>query len=315
MMKISSLQELTNLAPIVLFTYKRLQTTRAVVDALLENPEASRSKLIIFSDAPKVSNDILKVEEVRHYLTNLTGFESIEINLRDKNLGLAQSFIQGITEILSKYDKAIFLEDDNLVSKHFLSFMNSALNFYEYNQKVICISGYSFPLLPKKKHPYFLRGAETWSMGTWRRSWKYFCSDSSLLLSKVESGNLTKKFRSDGFGFYEMLQQQNRGEIDSWGVCWWTSSYINNRYCLYPHQPLCVSIGFGSDSVHCKGSWKPIFRQPYDLADAPILDLPEDVDETFDVSFSIKLMNFILSEKGIIPRLIKKMKILWFSDK
>lgn len=298
-----------NLAPVVLFTYKRLSITKRVIDSLRDNEECSKTDLIVYSDGPKRVSDNCEVEGVRRYLEGLTGFKSIGLIYRDKNLGLAQSFIQGITDTLTQYEKAIFLEDDNLLSKHFLSFMNEALNQYKDNERVICVTGYSWPLWPARKRPYFLRGAETWSMGTWRRGWSYFNGDGGALLRELNRRNLVKAFRRDRFGFYEMLKRQVMGEIDSWGVRWWASAYVNDMYCLYPHKPLCVSIGYGEDSVHCS-SYSPLFRKRSDLAREPINDFPKTVFEKFQVSFAIWLMNKSLSFRNRLSRVQGEIKTL-----
>ena len=150
------------LYPIVLFTYKRLAVTRQVLKALKENPEVSSSELIIFSDGPKAESDGREVEEVRQFLSTIEGFRSVQLRFRDKNFGLARSFISGITEILQIYEAAIILEDDNLVSRSFLSYMNDSINYYRGNPRVSCVSAYSYPLTPRMHSPYFLRGAETW---------------------------------------------------------------------------------------------------------------------------------------------------------
>lgn len=281
------------LAPVVLFTYKRLGITKRVVDSLLENKECPETDLIIYSDGPKKESDTNEVNEVRKYLENLKGFNSVSFIFREKNLGLAQSFIQGITETLNKHEKAIFLEDDNLLSKSFLSFMNEALERYKDEEKVICVSGYSLPLWPALKHPYFLRGAETWSMGTWPRAWKYFCADGEKLFMDLQNKNLVKKFCSDGFGFYKMLQNQIAGKIDSWGVRWQASAFVNDMYCLYPHKPLCISIGYGTDSVHCN-NYNPLFRRPSDLTSETITEFPADVKEATGTGLRIKFMNKVL---------------------
>ncbi len=277
--------------PIVLFTYKRLAVTRQVIDALLRNPEARDSSIIIYSDGPKNEDDKLDVDEVRNYLRQLSGFKSIELVFRTKNFGLANSFITGITETLVCFESAIFMEDDNLVSSGFLAFMNATLELYKEDERVSCITGYSFPLWPQQSSPYFVRGAETWSMATWRRSWQHFCLDGKLLKSEIEDKKLVSKFSRDGFGFYPMLQQQVRGEIDSWGVRWWASAFVNDMYCLYPHKPLCVSIGYGVDSVHCKG-YNPLFRKATDLVDEiGLSNLPIKVQVTRRTTISIMLMN------------------------
>lgn len=281
---------MTNLAPVVLFTYKRLEITKKVIGSLLENKECLETDLIVYSDGPKKDSDKEEVEKVRQYLKSLCGFKSIKFIYREKNLGLAQSFIQGITETFVEHEKAIFLEDDNLLSKGFLSFMNRALDKYEHNEKVICVTGYSWPLWPKLNQPYFIRGAETWSMGTWRRGWKHFCADGKKLLSDIQDNKLIKKFNYDGFGFYKMLQRQVGGEIDSWGVRWSASAFVNNMYCLHPHKALCVSIGYGGDSVHCN-TYSPLFRSPSDLVTDLNVNLPEKVGESITAKRRIKFMN------------------------
>lgn len=296
-------------APVVLFTYKRLPILKRVVESLLANKECPSTQLIIYSDGPKTENDEMAVGEVRSYMKSLKGFKSIEFIFRDKNLGLAESFIQGITETLSRYEKAIFLEDDNLLSKYFLSFMNEALDYYKDNEKVICVSGYSWPIQPIQEQPYFLRGAETWSMGTWRRGWKFFCADGAKLLSDITSRGLSEKFISDGFGFDAMLQNQIDGKIDSWGVRWWTSAFINDMYCLYPNEPLCVSIGYGADSVHCTG-YSPLFRSPTELALKPISNFPGVVEEKKEVSLAIRRMNKILNHSSISKHIINKIHMV-----
>lgn len=187
--------------------------------------------------------------------------------------------------------------------------MNEALDYYKDNEKVICVTGYSWPLRPAPKRPYFLRGAETWSMGTWRRGWRHFCADGNRLLSNLQSKGLVKKFRSDGFGLYEMLQRQVRGEIDSWGVRWWASAYVKDMYCLYPHKPLCVSIGYGEDSVHCS-SYGPLFRVPSDLSGEPVAKLPADVKETIKVTVCIRLMNKMLPIRNRLLTIYKRARAI-----
>ena len=120
-----------NLAPIILFVYNRPEHTKKTLESLKINELASESSLFIFSDGSKNENDKKSVDEVRKYISTISGFKEIKIILREKNLGLADSVISGVTEVIEKYGKAIVLEDDIVTSKYFLKFMNEALDFYE----------------------------------------------------------------------------------------------------------------------------------------------------------------------------------------
>ena len=56
-----------SLAPIILFTYTRLDHLKETVKALKKNELASESKLFVFSDGPKngkAVNDVNKVRKI-----------------------------------------------------------------------------------------------------------------------------------------------------------------------------------------------------------------------------------------------------------
>ena len=53
-------------------------------------------------------------------MQEIKGFKSVKIFESKNNNGLANSIINGLSDILNKYDKAILLEDDLIVSSDFL---------------------------------------------------------------------------------------------------------------------------------------------------------------------------------------------------
>ena len=196
----------TNQVPVVIFVYKRLTTLKKVIESLLENKEASTTDLIFISDGPKNSIETPLVDEVRSYILDLKGFQSVKLESNEINFGLANSYLIGVTKVFLDYEKAIFLEDDNYVSKHFLFYMKSALLKYENVSNVGCISGFSYPTPLLKRKPYFLRGAETWSFATWRRVWNSFEMDPVKLKSQIERTNKKRVLNMYGFDFYKMLE-------------------------------------------------------------------------------------------------------------
>jgi len=101
-----------NLSPIVLFVYNRPDHTRQTVEALQKNELAEQSELFVYSDAPKNEEAKEKVKEVREYIRTIDGFKKVTIIEREKNWGLADSIIDGVTKIVNEYGKIIVLEDD-----------------------------------------------------------------------------------------------------------------------------------------------------------------------------------------------------------
>ena len=98
-------------APIALFVYKRLNHTKRTLKALQKNTLAQESELFVYSDGWKNEEDREKVEEIRNYLKTISGFKHLEIIKKEKNEGLANSIIAGVTDIVNKYGKVIVLED------------------------------------------------------------------------------------------------------------------------------------------------------------------------------------------------------------
>jgi len=239
------------LAPIVLFTYNRPWHTQQTVEALLQNAEAKDSELIVFSDGAKDEASQVKVDEVRQYLKTIKGFKSVRIVEREKNLGLAQNIISGVTEVVNEYGRVIVLEDDMVTSHYFLRYMNDALNIYENDDRVISIHGYCFPIegLPET---FFLKGAECWGWATWKRGWNLFEPDGAKLMKAIDTNGLIDRF--DLFGGYDysgMLRNQIAGKNDSWAVRWYASALLQDKLTLYPGKSLVHNTGNDASGRHC----------------------------------------------------------------
>ncbi len=247
-----------NLAPIVLFTYNRPWHTRQTVEALQKNESASESELFIFSDGPKPGSEE-KVKEVREYLKTITGFKKVTIIEREKNWGLANNIIDGVTKIVNEYGKIVVLEDDLVTSPYFLKFMNEALKMYRDEKKVACISGYIYPIegLPDL---FFIKGADCWGWATWDRAWKIFEKDGKKLLEEVKRRKLEKLIDFNGsYPYVKMLKDQIKGKNNSWAVRWYISAFLKDMLCLYPGRSYIQNIGFDKEATHTKGD-KTIFE-------------------------------------------------------
>ena len=96
-------------APILLFTYNRLNHTKHCIESLQKNALAIESELFIYSDAAKTEDQEQAVKDVRLYLQSITGFKKITIIERNKNWGLASNIIDGVTTQVKMYGKVIVL--------------------------------------------------------------------------------------------------------------------------------------------------------------------------------------------------------------
>ena len=244
------------LAPIILFVYNRLRHTQQTVEALQKNELASKSELFIYSDEAKNEEARRSVDEVRNYIDSITGFKEITVIKREKNWGLANSIIDGVTQIVNKYGNIIVLEDDLIVSPYFLQFMNEALDFYKNEESVASIHGYIYPIegLPDS---FFIKGADCWGWATWKNKWDIFEPNGQKLLNELTVKNLAKEADFNGsYSFTKMLKGQINGENNSWAIRWYMSAFLKNMVTLYPGQSYVQNIGFDSSGTHCGESAK-----------------------------------------------------------
>lgn len=239
------------LAPIILFVFNRPEHTKKTIEALRKNILAKESKLIIFSDAPKDEEISGGVNNVREYIGTIDGFRKIEIVEREKNLGLANSIIDGVTSVVNQFKKVIVLEDEMVTSEYFLTFMNDALDFYREEEQVVGIHGYMYPVKKNLPSTFFLRMTDCWGWATWKRGWDLFEEDGRKLLKELKRKNLTKLFNfNDSYDYARMLQQQIDGKNDSWAIRWYASTFLENKLGVFSGTSLVHNIGLDSTGVH-----------------------------------------------------------------
>ncbi len=237
-------------APIALFTYNRADKTQRVVESLLQNVEAKNSDLYIFSDGPKTPEKKTGVEENRKYIHTITGFKSITIVERDKNWGLANSLIAGITDVVNRYGRVIVVEDDLVLSPYFLKFMNDGLEKYKDDDRVGTINAFVPPIKESLPNTYFLYFMHPWGWATWKRSWELLNTDTKYLLRKMRFK--TKKFNLGGnCGSYGNLYCQKVGLVDSWYIRFYASLFLNKKLNLFPGKTLVTNSGLDGSGTHC----------------------------------------------------------------
>jgi hypothetical protein len=271
---------MSNLAPIILFVYNRLEVLIKTIEALKSNPLAKESTLFIFSDASKNEADQVKVSNVREYIKTIDGFRQINIFHRDLNYGLALNISNGVTYVLEIYDTAIVLEDDIITSPSFLDFMNNSLKIYKHDEDVCQISGYSYLERYEKKYKippvYFIKGADCLAWGTWKRSWVSFTSNSKGLANEIKRKKLVNKFNRNGsYNFFSMLLRNASGSLNSWAVNWYAINFLLGRYTLYPLKSFALHIGANYEATNYCFEGK---------ADPLIVNLSLDSDHVYRVA-------------------------------
>lgn len=238
-------------APVCYFVYARPAHTRATLAALARCEHAKDTELLVFADAPRSSAEARTVEQVRAIVRAADGFRSVEVIERAANFGLAQSIIEGVSEACRRYGAAIVVEDDVLVSPHFLRYMNDGLRLYADDNRVCSIGGYMFPVREPLPDQFFLGITDTWGWATWERAWSSFEADGAKLLSELQTRGLEFRFNMGGaYDYIAMLRDQVARRNDSWGVRWYATNLLLGRLTLYPGTSMTNNVGNEGSGRH-----------------------------------------------------------------
>lgn len=303
-----------NLAPIALFVYNRPEHTRRTLNYLQKNLLADESRLFIFSDGAKTPADEAKVEQVRQLIKETSGFKSVKIFNSKTNLGLANSIIKGVTQLVNEYGKVIVFEDDLLSSPYTLQYFNEALTRYANEEKVMHIGAYMFELADKKlPETFFYRIATSWGWATWARAWKNFEPDIDVLINQFDKPKINR-FSIDGtMNFWKQMLEFKTGKNNSWAIRWYASIFLKGGLSLNPSRSLINNIGHDGSGVHSniENTYKST------ISKKAVKKFPAEIKENEQAHYAIK--NFLRNRKGSLVKrglvFIQQIRVKYFVRK
>jgi len=264
-------------ADILILAYNRPAHLKRLLESLAKNEEAKTSSISVSIDGPKNQSDrenIRQCNEVAHFSY---GFKKIEVVNHDRNRGLSDSVIDAVSTSFVNCERLIVLEDDLVVSKSFLNFMNSSLEKYQSYDRVASIQGYQYPGIRLSDGPVFLRGADCWGWATWRDRWRDTVFDSNLLINGFDSPQLRKEFDFEGNKpNFEMLLNQSKGLVNSWAIRWHASQFLRNRLSLFPETSLVQNLG--ADGSGTNSGDNNVFLT--EVTDDYFFELPDLIQES-----------------------------------
>jgi GR25 family glycosyltransferase involved in LPS biosynthesis len=282
-----------NLAPIALFVYNRPDHTRRTLQYLKQNRLAKQSLLFIFSDAAKDESQKEMVEEVRDIISSVDGFKHVEIVKRRKNLGLANSIIDGVTRLTEEFGNVIVFEDDLISSEHTLKYFNDALKRYEKEGKVMHIGAYMYPLKNENlPQTFFYRAATSWGWATWDRAWKNFEPDIDKLISQFDTQKIHQFSIEGSMNFWKQIVEFKNGKNNSWAIRWYASIFLKDGLTLNPSQSLINNIGHDGTGIH--SGINDIYNVI--INPLPVTYFPDKLEENHEAYLAIK--QFLKKRKG-----------------
>ncbi|GAA4496414.1 hypothetical protein [Pseudaeromonas paramecii] len=296
-------------APIILFVYNRADHTAKTLAALEANAEFAESPLFIFSDAAKNSAAESAVQQVREVIAPYASRGNTYIHLNETNQGLAKNIVHGVTQVINQYGRAIVLEDDIIVSPHFLSFMNRALAMYADDKRVWHINGWSHPIdTSELGGAYFSPLMNCWGWATWADRWQAYHKEPAKLIATWSLAKIRRFNLNNSHDFWGQVLDNYRGHLNTWAIFWYATIFEQNGLCLTPTVSLTHNIGFDGSGENCVD--KRVETNLINLSSVYID--PSDVVEISKPAIE-KIASHIASESTFIDKLKSYFKAAFFN--
>jgi FkbM family methyltransferase len=89
----------------------------------------------------------------------------------------------------------------------------------------------------------------------WKRAWDRLGSGDALYARLASDRALRRRYDLHGaFPYFAMLEKQHAGEVDSWGVGWYTDVFANGGIVLYPRKSQVANRGHDGSGTHGEAS-------------------------------------------------------------
>lgn len=317
------------LAPIILFCYNRPWHVEQTLIALSKNELADQSDLYIYCDGPKENasdEQINQIKKVREVVRSQKWCKEVHIIEAEKNKGLANSIISGVTEIINKYGNVIVLEDDILTSQYFLKYMNLSLQRYCVNDGVFSISGFNFPKtlleipIDYKWDNYASIRVSSWGWATWKNRWEKINWETKNISELLNDNDIINAFNRGGEDLFPMLMQQKNKEIDSWAIRFAFAHFYNHAVAMYPVKSYVDNLGLDGTGVHCSDIGSKLHNNLQEAESNPILlDVVYEDKRIINAFYNQytkakrplwqKAINFVARKIGFKPPFVIKKKV------
>jgi len=267
------------LAPLVVFTHLRINKLKKCILSIKGCYQSKNTHLYIISDGPVDQTQYLKVHKIRKYIKLIKGFKKISIILRKKNFGLSKNITNGVSKIINKHGKIIVLEEDMIVRKDFINFMNLNLEKYENENKVWHVSGWNYNInIQSNLDAYFIRTMNCWGWGTWKNCWIKYKKNPKKIIDTWSKKKIFKFNFDNNLNFFSQITRNHKKIINTWAIFWYATIFENNKLCVNPTVTLVENIGIGYEATNTFNV-KDIFKSKLNTNSKNSFILPEDLIE------------------------------------
>lgn len=283
-----------NIPPIALFTYNRPEKTKQVLQAIKYQ---GVERIYVYCDGARNDEEDRLLVQKNIEIVKAFPFEDKKVIVAEKNKGLANSIIDGITNTFKFEKELIILEDDCLPFDQMLNFMSENLANWSKHKDIFSISAYHFiPSDYKIDIPYdiFLTNRFLpWGWATWKDRWEVILAE---LKNKTNPYGTYKKIPDiAGRDLLYHSYAVEKKMVDSWAIPLGLLTLYKGYRHVMPTQPLVNNTGMDDSGTNTGSKHNrivPVLHSPqfsFPLNMCPYSFHDEKLEELFIDSLDVML--------------------------
>lgn len=208
-------------APIMIPTLCRHEHFVRCIESLKKNGYAKYTDVYIALDYPAKDSHWDGYNKILEYLNgDFHEFKSFNVVRREENYGSKRNIEELRDFIFERYDRIIRTDDDIEFSENFLEYIDKCLDYFEMDEDVVAVSGYSYPVewITHNDANVIRQNfvASMWGTAYWK--------DKFLIADKcISSGQLADSLK------YSILNRRLKNMIDKCKIEYIKEGIIANR--------------------------------------------------------------------------------------
>lgn len=301
-------------APVVIGTLCRFEHFKKAVESLERNPWAQYTNIYIGVDYPTKEVHWAGYRKIVEYTnTHTFQFNSVKIFFREENFGPVRNFNELRTIAFKENGMVISSEDDNVFSPNFLEYMDTMLNLYKDDERVIAVCGYSYPIDWMDNGSGYVLNQNFFSAygwASWKKKWDKVHSSITpeYLMEIVYDKVRLKKLRKEASkSYYYLTRMVGKKQISATDVT--ISIYMSDQgyCCVMPKLSKVRNCGWDGSGVHCNDKLKYYDFQTQRIDESKTINHP-NIQKIQLERINMEKLNSLFAVKGakkFIPYLIE----------
>ncbi len=253
-------------APIIIPTLNRIEHLKRCIRSLQDNAWAEYTPLIISVDYPPEDKYRDGYQKICAYLRDgVAGFLNLKFFFQKKNLGVYGNIQFLRSYVAERYDRYIYIEDDNELSPNFIEYIDKGLELFENDDRVVavCASGAAEEKDEDDSNVVLSHNFSAWGYGTWVRKMKTYEKEITResFLNIASSWRMLLKIYQYDYELVYALQnvilrrtgmyRLPDGQIPVIDMTLKIYMVLNDKYAVCPKLQKVRNWGYDGSGVNC----------------------------------------------------------------